>query len=468
MEVTNLKKPITIFDEFDLTDEEFIDIQIKYILLEPLTSDYLTKEQKRDMRTEVCQKLGITKRTLRKYLQDFREKGAISLVRKPRKDKGVLRKVKPELIVKVKELLKQNPDRSIPLIMRLLAADSQTKGLVTDISAGSIYNQLRKEGYNLHKERNSRMSQPFRKFAAEYCNQLWQGDARHGIMLPHPAKKGKQKRTYLFAWIDDYSRKILFAKYYWDEKLPRLEDCLRQAILRWGIPEKIYVDNGSVYISHQFTCIVNKIGIRKIHHPPYQAWCKGKVEAVMKRIKTFQKEAELAGFKTIDELNNTLIAWVEVEYNNKIHTSTGETPNNRFQKSVKSYPIQRITDIEAFNACFLWRDYRVINKYGVISFQTNTYRIRDIGCGEKVEIRFNPFDLTAVHIYFRKKYVTTVKAYKIARKEYPDIPEEQRKAQVTISEASAKYFKTVREKYMKERTETLFNFSNIIQGEKDE
>ena len=121
-----MKKPVTIFDEFDLTDDEFNEIQVKYILLEPLTADYLTAKQKSAMRIEVCQKLGVKMRTLWKYLQDLREQGPISLVRKKRSDKGITRKIHPELIENVKRLLKQNPERSIPMVMDLLKATPET------------------------------------------------------------------------------------------------------------------------------------------------------------------------------------------------------------------------------------------------------------------------------------------------------------------------------------------------------
>ncbi len=46
----------------------------------------------------------------------------------------------------------------------------------------------------------------------------------------------------LFAILDDYSRYVVQAQFYWDEKLPRLEDSLKKAILRWGIPEQFYCD----------------------------------------------------------------------------------------------------------------------------------------------------------------------------------------------------------------------------------
>lgn len=464
----NQVKPDNIFDTFNLTPEQFAEIQASYAIVEPLFSDYLTPEQKRMMKLEVCQKLCIAERTLYQLLKELREIGVIALIRRVRSDKGKPRKFNPELLDKTKELLTQNPSRSIGMVVNILKADPDTANMVSNISRSSIYNYLRQSGFDLAKIRNSNSRTAYRSFEADYCNALWQGDARHGIYLPHPDKPNSIKRTYLFAWVADFSRKILFAKYYWDEKLPRLEDCIRQAILRWGLPEKIYVDNGSAYISGQFTCIAGSLNIRKIHHPPYCAWCKGKVEAVMKRLKKFQNEAESAGIKTIDELNQTLAAWIEIEYNNKIHSSTGETPNKRFNDSTLKYPPKRIKNIDNFNANFLWRDNRVINKYGYISLYGNKYRIYDIGIGEKVEIRFDPFDLTNVYVYHRGKYISSVKAYKITNMEYKNVPEELNKSERQVSAESVKYFTKLREKYLSDKSENALNLSNIIKDERND
>ena len=46
----------------------------------------------------------------------------------------------------------------------------------------------------------------------------------------------------LFAIIDDFSRAIVHGEFYWDEKLPRLEDALKKAILRHGVPSQFYCD----------------------------------------------------------------------------------------------------------------------------------------------------------------------------------------------------------------------------------
>ena len=93
-------------------------------------------------------------------------------------------------------------------------------------------------------------------------------------------------------------------------------------------------DNGRVYISNHFLLLVTDLEIKKIHHPAYAAWCKGKIEAIMKLLKKFQSEAVLADFKTIEELNSTLSSWLDVEYDNKIHSSTGEPPNNRWRNNL--------------------------------------------------------------------------------------------------------------------------------------
>jgi hypothetical protein len=55
-----------------------------------------------------------------------------------------------------------------------------------------------------------------------------------GPWLPDPANPDQQRQTFLFAFLDDYSRLILHAQFYWNEQLPRLEDCFKRAIPSTG------------------------------------------------------------------------------------------------------------------------------------------------------------------------------------------------------------------------------------------
>lgn len=450
---------------FDLNDKQLEEIQDKYALLEPLVDTYLSESEKREYAGRVCSTLGISPRTLRRYLQRFREKGVYTLTRKKRSDSGVLRVFSEEILKKALHLLEQNSSRSIPMLMKLLETDERIASQVRNISSSTLYYHLKKAGYNFKHQDKGNDQKIYHRFQADYPNQLWQGDARHGILLPNPDNPKKNKMTYLFAWIDDFSRKIMYAKYYWDEKLPRMEDCFRHAVLRWGLPEKIYCDNGRVYISKQFLLLVTDLGTWKIHHPAYAAWCKGKIEASMKLLKKFQSEAVLAGFKTIEELNSTMIAWLDVEYDNKIHSSTGETPNYRFRNNLKAHPPKRIKDIDHFNSLFFWRTEKTINKYGKIQFNKNSYPVHGLPVGAKVELRYDPFDLSEVQVFKDKTFYCKLRASSLVRKAVAGIPEEKKKP--TISKETIDYFKNIREKSaeLKRKEADSIRYSDLFKEE---
>ncbi len=452
-----------IIEQLGLSDEQFNALEKKYALIEPIVSEYTSPEEKQNLRINAQIQLGKNARTIRQYVSDFKQQGIAGLIRQKRIDKNSYKVFFPEILTKAKLLLKENPYRSVNMLVTLLKLDSELKEKTIKLKQGILYYHLKKSGYNFKCRKGVGPQKIYRKFEAAYGNFLWQGDARHGIEVEHPTKPNKKKRAYLFMWLDDYSRKIIYAKYYFDEKTISLEDSFRQAVLRAGIPEKIYVDNGSAYISKQFTIATNTIGTRKIHHPPYMAHCKGKVEIEMKKCKRFQEECVCAGIKTIDELNQTLWSWIEIEHNQKILSTTGETPNERYKKSIIKHQPKRITNLELFNSCFLWKESRIITKYGTISINKNNYKVKEIAPGEKVEILFDPCDLTKIFIYYKGKHHSIVQAYKLTRAQYSNIPEEKKKSSGEISIASRTYFEEIRKKHQEQKNEDSdFGFSNII------
>jgi len=449
---------------FDLTETQVKEVEEKYALLEPLLDTCLSPGGRREHIGYICNSLQISKRTVRRYLMRLKKKGITGLIRKKRADAGEYRKFADKILVKAKSLLEENPYRSVPMLITLMQTDETLAPMVCNISPQTLYMYLKRDGHNFSKKDKEKANRLYHRFEAEYPNQLWQGDARHGIFLPHPDKPGKTKQTYLFSWIDDFSRKILYAKYYWDEKLPRLEDCFRQAVLRWGLPEKIYCDNGSVYISKQFFFIVTGLKIRKIHHPAYSAWCKGKVENCMKVIKGFQREAKLANFKTIEELNSALTAWIDVERNKKVLSTTGETPDDRFRNNLH-HPVNRVKNLEEFDALFFWRDSRIVDKYGKIRFQNNKYSIKGLPAGSSLGIRFDPFDLSEILIFHNDAFFCKTSASILTTKTLPNIPEEKRKP--SVSKDAVNYFQLLRKKHLENvsKESNDIHYSNLNKKE---
>lgn len=456
---------------FDLTETQVKEIQEKYALLEPLLDDYLSPVQKREHRRQVCAILQISSRTLRRYLHKIKKSGIKVLSRPIRSDSGKYRKFSKRILDKALLLLEQNPYRSVSMLINLLTADPEYSEEAERIKPSTLYHHLKKSGFDFkHRKGTEKDVKIYHLFEAEYPNKLWQGDARHGIFLPDPKNPKKMRKTYLFAWVDDFSRKIMHALYYWDEKLPRLEHSFKHAVLSWGIPERLYCDNGKTYVSQKFLLIVTGLLISKIHHPAYSAWCKGKVENVMKTLKRFQREAELAGFKTLEELNSALAAWIDIEYNNKIHSNTGETPNNRFRNNLRQDKMRRVKNLEEFELLFLSEKSSKINKFGKIRFNNNEYPVKGLTPHTKVLLKYDPFDLSEVLLFHNGDFYCKLSASILRSKTMPNLPEESNKPQKTVSMESVNYFNKLRKKHIENQKESYdkISFSSLNKNQNQE
>jgi transposase InsO family protein len=438
-----------------MNERELEAWRARIALIETLLDETIGEAERDEIRRAYQREHGITDRTIRNYLKRYREAGAGGLrfdryrhtARSPRIHDTALAN-------RILELIEERPRRTVPQLRRLLSGDPEFAQAIVAVSDRTVYRFLAEHGLT-HKHRAAKAAEDgrrhFQHFQATASMQLVQGDGRDGIWLPDGAS-GRMKKTYLFAWVDDYSRRILSAKYFFDEKLPRMEDTSRTMILRWGIPEKLYLDNGAVYIAAQFAFILSELGIRKIHHPPYQAWCKGKVEAVMKTIKLdFQAEAQQAGFQTLDELNSALWAWIDVEYNRRNHSSTGEAPVARFASGLPAQH-RRVENLEWFEALFLLRERRTVSKYGLIKLAGNQYRTQ-VHHGQVIEIRFNAFDMRTVWRFEDGRCVETLVPHKFANDRLPRLSEEHSAAPAKVSASASTWFAGLRERHAQLRRE---------------
>jgi putative transposase len=454
----------------NIPEKEFEKYIKRLALVERLTGELVDNTIKKQVIEKYCEENNVTKRTIYNYLKRYQAKGSHGLLYYYPKNKS-LRIGDSALRQKIIELVIQSPTRSVPQIRRILNKNDNYVEKIAGISDRTIYRFLSENGYSL-KERYSMLKEDprmsFHKFESNYSMELVQGDARDGIWIEK--EPGNMIKTYLFLWIDDYSRKILFGRYYDNEKLPCMLDCFKYMILRYGIPLKFYLDNGKVYISRLFAWILAELCIKKIHHKPYMSWCKGKVEAGNKIIKNqFQKEAQLAGMKTLEELNTAFWAWAELEYNKRIHSVTGEVPDERFLKGLKA-DHKRIEDLKKFNNMFLWRESRTITKYGRIKLFSNQYPVKKVRHGNVVQVRFDPLNLSEVYIYDEaNNLIETTKPSKLNKEQMPNIPEESRKTPQKISEESKNYFTKLRKEYLEEqKAQNNIPFSKLYNQEENQ
>jgi len=215
--------------------------------------------------------------------------------------------------------------------------------------------------------------------------------------------------------------------------------------------------------------VLAELQIKQLRHKPYQAHAKGKIEAVNRTIKNeFQAEAAQADFHTLEELNSAFWAWAEVLYNKRVHSATGEPPDDRFLTGLAK-DHRRITDLESFNRLFLWKENRTVSKYGKIKLHSNQYPVQKVTHGKVVQVRFNPFDLQEVYVYDSgNHYLETTSASKKVSDTAPNIPEESKANPKIVSKQSEAFFSSLRERHLKELKKTQqIPFSKLF-GQKEQ
>jgi transposase InsO family protein len=265
----------------------------------------------------------------------------------------------------------------------------------------------------------------YRRFERSAFGDLWQGDAMHGPSLPDPAQPDQQRQVFLFAFLDDHTRLVPHAQFYWNEQLPRMEDCFKRAISRYGLPLAVYVDRGKVYTSKQFDTICATLGVQRILGTPYYPQGRGKIERFFQFVQTdFLPELNRSEVTSLAQLNQSLLAWLEVVYHRKLHSETGQSPLERFRQQPQ--PTTRPVDPVTLRQAFLHRAQRHVTKTATISFQGNRYRVPDYLRGQTIELRYDPFDLSQLELWFQDTFLQSVQPDHLVNPSHPDVEPDPR------------------------------------------
>jgi len=352
----------------------------------------------------------VDQETIRKWLYSYQEKGFDGLKPKDRSDIGKIRSIDPEAYEMAVKLKKEAPGRGVAKIIRIMEAN----GLIDpgEIKRSTLSRNFKEQG--LDRKTLSKSNVIHRRFETDRPNQLWQSDILYGPFLPDPNNPERNKRTYLAAFIDDHSRLVPHGEFYWDQKYPALEDTLKKSILKRGIPECFYVDNGKVFSTRKLDAICASLGIRKLHCKPYSPEGKGKIERFFRTVRNdLLIEPEIAKVQTLDELNKLFWAWLEVEYHQRQHTSTKQPPLERWRQNIGKY--LRTIDEKELIEIFLYQVSRTVNKVGIVSVSGVEFEVDAILKQKKVQVRYNPFDLSWVNIYHNGQFIQKVKPFTLKR-----------------------------------------------------
>lgn len=337
--------------------------------------------------------------TLLDWAHRYRIHGFDSLRPKPRNDQGQTRAITPETAALIEQLKRANPHRAGTLLLRDLATASETH--TAGLSASTLYRFLRARGLTERQLLTEQAAaQAHKKYEAEFANQIWQSDMWFGPWVQRPG--GGKMQVFLQATLDDASRLIPHAEFYPNQGLDSFLHCLRQAIAARGIPSRLYMDNAKIYRSPQLAKIAASIGILIVHTPPFQPEGRGKVERFFRSVREqFVDSLDAKPMLTLEQLNQRLWQWIDTVYHCREHSALKTTPLVRWQRDIEQ--IRQLAPSTDLRRLFFHRLDRVVRRDSTFLLKNHFFEAPPQLAGKRIEVRFDPLDLTQVDIYCEGK-----------------------------------------------------------------
>jgi putative transposase len=194
----------------------------------------------------------VSYQTISRWKRDYLAGGFEALVPVPRQ---ATPRTPGEVLELAAALKRENPERTAAQVQRILRASSGWAP--SDRTLQRLFARLELS----RPPADPGQQQVFGRFEAARPSELWTGDALHGPQIAG-------RKTYLFCFIDDHSRAVMGARWAFHEDVVRLAAALRPALAVRGVPESVYVDNGSAFVDAWLLRACAVLGIRLVHSRP--------------------------------------------------------------------------------------------------------------------------------------------------------------------------------------------------------
>jgi putative transposase len=364
-------------------------------MLSPLLVEGLDAAKAQQIKATICEQTGLSERTLRRYLARYGETGFSGLKPLTKGRKASTATIAAHLLEEAIHLRREVPSRSVRQLIQILEWEEKAKP--GEIKRSTLQEKLTERGYSSRQMRMYASSgAAARRFQKRHRNALWQSDIKYGPLLPI-GPNGVSKQVYLVLFVDDATRFVLNGQFYDSLDQSIVEDCFRKAVGQYGAPEAVYFDNGKQYSNKWMRRTCAKLSIRLLFARPYSPESKGKVERLNGVIGSFLNEVALEKPKTLDQLNNWFHIWLRECHQSKSHGALGEatSPEMAYRSDTKTL---RFVEAQTLANAFLHSEDRKVDKTGCISFMGKKYEVGLLFMGRKIQVVYDPADITEVTI----------------------------------------------------------------------
>ena len=318
--------------------------------------------------------------TIRGWVNLYRRGGFDALYPRARTDRGQPRRLAPEVAERLVALKTGNPRCSVRAIIRM----ARDEGIEDPLAPSTVHRLLSREGLF---DRKPPDGADRRRFAFRDAGELWMSDVMHGPKVRHGRSR---RKTYLIAFIDDATRVVPFAAFAMSENTSAFLPVFRNALIRRGLPARLYVDNGSAYRSRHLALVCAKLGVALIHARAFQPAGKGKIERFFRTLRAgWLAHIEAGERETLETLNRSLWAWIEGEYHHTPHRGLeGRTPLEQW--ALASGAVRYPDATMDLDDLFLFEARRRVYKDRTVSLNGRVYEVDALLIGQKVTLRYDP------------------------------------------------------------------------------
>jgi len=339
-----------------------------------------------------------TWRTVETWYTRYKKHGVEAVQRHPRTDKGRPRKMTPEELAEaIEQVLPLWRSKGASPRLSHVYRELLERGLVERgrLAVNTFRRMVAR--FELLKPEAETTSKARLAFSKAHANQMWQADTMFGPYIK-PAGGAPAVPTRLIAFIDDASRLLCHGEFFVAENTPAMIGALRSAMYKRGVPEQLYVDNGSIYSSKEIVLICARIGTILSHTPVRDGAAKGKIERFFRTVREEFLVREL-DLSSLEALNRQFSAWVEGVYNSRTHSALGMSPLDRFGLELRR--LRFLSPCEANEELFFMEEERTVKADNTFSFAGRRFEAPRHVAGRKILIRFSRGQKEQVFVYLK-------------------------------------------------------------------
>lgn len=342
------------------------------------------------------QRTRIGRSTVRDWIELYQTRGFEGLKPGPRSDTGRPRAIAEEVQDLLLALRAERPGASLDSLIRAVHLCGRFAPTLR-LSRSSVHRFFAAQAVAAPQGASAEPDAV--AFTFPHVNDLWTSDLMHGPRLLVPGRRDGGK-TYLYAFLDDASRMVPFAAFYLAENAACFQDALKQALLRRGLPRRLYCDNGATFRTHHLQVICATLNISLVHSRPHRPRGRGKIERFFRHVRTaFLPHLSSEILADLAQLNRVFWAWLEAEYHQTPHGGLdGQTPLDRFlhdQTLIRPAP-------EHLEAWLRMKVTRRVGRDRTVHLDGRLYEAPDGYAGETVEVLYDPYD-PARPVHFCRK-----------------------------------------------------------------